>query len=147
MNASVLRVRAHAPIRPTEDPAKVRAAIEALFPGASVELSATEARAEGLALDRIRELVRSQRIPDTARGVMLSGLSDDGLHARFKLGKQAAAAGRAHFGAIREPLGELVVELESDAPGEVERTLYHVAPDTTVPIDLAEVPPSLRPQS
>lgn len=142
-----VRVRARAPIRPTEDAAKVAAAITSLFPGAAVETTATEARAEGLALDRLRELVRSQRIPDTARGVMLAGLSEDGLRARFKLGKQAAAAGRAHFGPIREPLGELEVELEGSEPTEVEREIYRVAPDTTVPIELSEVPPSLRPTS
>ena len=141
----MLRVRARAPVRPTEDPARVRAALTNLFPGADARETPDGVEADVPDLARLRELIRSQRIPDTARGAMLAGLSEDGLRARFRLGKQAAAAGRAHFGPIREPLGEVVVELESDAPGDVERAIYHLAPDTTVEPELAEVPPSERP--
>lgn len=140
-----LRIHVRAPLRSTEDPAKVAAAIEKLFPGAKPEVAATEVAAVAPSLDRIRELVRSQRIPDTARGAMLSGLSDDGLSARFKLGKQAAAAGRAHFGPLRSPLGDLEVTLHGDEAFEVERAIYRTAPDTTVAPELAEVPESLRP--
>lgn len=141
-----VRVRARAPIRPTEDPEKVRQALVNLFPGARVSAGAALVEADVPDLARLRELVRSQRIPDTARGAMLSGLSDDGMTARFRLGKQAAAAGRAHFGPIREPLGEVEVEMLGDAPGEVERFIYHLAPDTTVEPEWAEVPPAERPE-
>lgn len=141
----MLRVTARAPVRPTEDPAKVRLALVNVFPGAEVRDGEGEVRADVPDLARLRELVRSQRIPDTARGVMLAGLTDDGLRSRFRLGKQAAAAGRAHFGPIREPLGEIVVELRGDEPGEVERAIYRLAPDTTVEPDLAQVPPAERP--
>ena len=141
----VLRIHVLAPIRPTEDPAKVRAAVENLFPGASVEMHEDRVVATAPSMDRIRELVRSTRIPDTARGVMLAGLSSDGLSARFLLGKQAAAAGRAHFGAVRAPLGDVEVTIFGDAELEVERLLYHVAPDTTCEPELAEIPPALRP--
>ena len=141
----MLRIRARAPVHATEDPAKVRLALIHLFPGAEVQEGTEEVWADVPDLARLRELVRSQRIPDTARGVMLAGLSDDGLRTRFRLGKQAAAAGRAHFGPIREPLGEVVLEMTGDAPGEVERAIYRLAPDTTVEPELAEVPPSERP--
>ena len=141
----MLRVRLRTPLKPTEDPARVAAAITNLFPDAQVELADGEALALAHDLGRLRELVRSERIPDTARGAMLGGLSIDGARAVFRLGKQAAAAGRAHFGALGGPLGELEVTLEGDAALEVERAIYHVAPDTTVPLELAEVPPALRP--
>lgn len=134
-----------APLRPTEDPAKVRAAIESLFPGSSVEVSESEVVASAPSLGRIRELVRSTRIPDTARGVMVAGLSADGRSARFFLGKQAAAVGRAHFGALRSPLGDIEVSLFGEADFEVERAIYELAPDTTVAPELSEVPPGLRP--
>lgn len=140
-----LRIHVRAPIRPTEDPEKVRLAIERLFPGASVEVHAHEAVAVAPSLDRLRELVRSDRIPDTARGAMLHGLSMDGSSTRFLLGKQAAAAGRAHFGPLRSPLGDLEVSLFGDEEFEVERAVYRVAPDTTVPSELAEVPHAMRP--
>lgn len=140
-----LRIHVRAPLRATEDPTKVAKAIEALFPGAEVMLTEAEATAVAPSLDRLRELVRSQRIPDTARGVMLGGLAEDGASARFLLGKQAAAVGRAHFGPLRSPLGDLEVALFGDEPGEVELAIYKLAPDTTVPAELAEVPPALRP--
>jgi uncharacterized protein len=140
-----LRIHVLAPIKPTEDPEKVKAAIESLFPGAAVELHADRATAIAPSLDRLTELVRSYRIPDTARGQMLAHLTDDGLRASFLLGKQAAAVGRAHFGPLRSPLGDIEVTLLGDDPLEVERAIYKCAPDTTVEPELAQVPPALRP--
>ena len=117
-----------------------------MFPGAKPEIGPDEVSAVAPGLERLRELVRSQRIPDTARGAMLSGLADDGRSARFLLGKQAAAAGRAHFGPLRSPLGDLEVTLFGDEEYQVERAIYWLAPDTTVAPELAEIPESLRPQ-
>jgi predicted RNA binding protein with dsRBD fold (UPF0201 family) len=141
----MLRVTARAPIRPTEDASRVAKAVAALFPDATLTQSDIDVSAAGGSLDRLRELVRAQRIPDTARSAMLGGLSEDGLRAHFLLGKQAAAVGRAHFGPLRSPLGDIDVTIEGDAPGEVERAIYKCAPDTTVPIELSEVPISDRP--
>jgi len=141
-----LRIHVRAPLRPTEDPEKVAQAIQKMFPGAKPELSEREVTAVAPDLERLRELIRSLRIPDTARGAMLAGLSLDGRSARFLLGKQAAAAGRAHFGPLRSPLGDLEVTLYGDEEHEVERAIYRVAPDTTVPPEWAEIPESLRPQ-
>lgn len=140
-----VRIHLRAPLRPTEDPAKVERALTSLFPGAKVERHAEEVTAVAPDVARLRELVRSQRIPDTARGAMLAGLASDGMSARFRLGKQAAAVGRAHFGALRSPLGDVEVSFFGEAEHEVEQLIYHVAPDTTVPPELAEVPESLRP--
>lgn len=140
-----LRIHVRAPLRPTEDPAKVALAIEKMFPGAKPEVGPDEVTAVAPDLERLRELIRSLRIPDTARGAMLSGLADDGMSARFLLGKQAAAAGRAHFGPLRSPLGDLEVTLFGDCEFEVERAIYRAAPDTTVAPELAEIPESLRP--
>lgn len=120
-------------------------AIVKLFPSAKPEVGPTEVTAVATELERLRELIRSTRIPDTARGQMLAGLSGDGMSARFLLGKQAAAAGRAHFGPVRSPLGDIEVTLVGDGEHVVEQAIYHVAPDTTVAPELAEVPESLRP--
>ena len=143
----MLRITARAPIKPTEDAVRVVKGVAALFPDATVTQSDTDVSATGGSLERLRELVRAQRIPDTARGAMLSGLSDDGTLARFLLGKQAAAVGRAHFGPLRSPLGDVEVTIEGDSPGEVERAIYKCAPDTTVPIELSEIPLSQRPSA
>ena len=141
-----VRIHLRAPIRPTEDAEKVAQAIVKLFPTAKPEIAATQVTAVATDLARLRELVRSTRIPDTARGQMRAGLANDGLSARFLLGKQAAAVGRAHFGPVRSPLGDIEVTLLGDAEHEVEQAIYHVAPDTTVAPELSEVPESLRPQ-
>lgn len=141
----VLRIRVRAPLKPTEDVEKVRAAITRLFPDAKVQEGEGHLVAEASDLSRLRELVRSTRIPDTARGAVLSGLSEDGMRARFLLGKQAAAAGRAHFGPLRSPLGDLEVVLTGTEPHEVLRAVYKMAPDTTVDPEWAEVPYELRP--
>lgn len=143
--AAVLRITVRAPVKPTEDPEKVAAAILSLFPGATIHHAEGRIMAEAPSLDRIRELVRSTRIPDSARGVMMAGLSEDGMRATFLLGKQAAAAGRAHFGPLRSPLGDLEVTLEGTDEHEAARLIYRVAPDTTVPEEWAEVPAPLRP--
>lgn len=145
-NAFVIRITARAQVRPTEDPAKVRQALLHLFPNATLREAPGALDADVPDLARLRELIRAQRIPDTARGQMLAGLSEDGLRATFRLGKQAAAAGRAHVGALGGPLGEIEVALVSDVAGEVERAIYRAAPDTTVAIELAETPPGERPK-
>ncbi|MEA3202026.1 MAG: uncharacterized protein QOE90_3454 [Thermoplasmata archaeon] len=145
LKAAVLRVTVRAPVRPTEDPEKVRAAILSLFPGATVREVSWGLVADAPHLDRLRELIRSTRIPDSARGAMMAGLSEDGMRAAFLLGKQAAAGGRAHFGPLRSPLGDLEVTLEGEQPDEVARAIYRIAPDTTVPEEWAEIPAHLRP--
>lgn len=145
MNPPVLRVRIRTVVKPTEDPSKVRRAIESLFPGATIRETADGLEADAEDLSRLRELIRSERIPDTARGAMLAHLSEDGLRTWFLLGKQAAAAGRAHFGPLRSPLGDLEVLMTGTEPHEVERKVYWLAPDTTVDPEWAEIPFSLRP--
>lgn len=146
MNPPVLRITVRATVKPTEDPAKVRRAIESLFPGATVTEAGDVIEAEAPHLDRVKELIRSERIPDTARSIMLGGLNPDGLRTWFLLGKQAAAVGRLHFGPLRSPLGDLLVTIAGTEPHEVERLVYKTAPDTTVAPEWAEIPFTLRPQ-
>jgi predicted RNA binding protein with dsRBD fold (UPF0201 family) len=146
MKPPVLRIHVRAVVKPTEDPAKVRRALVALFPGAEVEDREGWLYAEAKDLARLKELIRSEQIQDTARGVMLAGLLADGMGTTFRLGKQAAAAGRLHFGPLRSPLGDVEVTITGTGTHEVERLLYHLAPDTCVAPEWAEVPDHLRPQ-
>lgn len=140
----MLRIMVRAPVRPTEDPARVRQAVLKMFPGAVLQETEEWVHAREVTLDRLRELIRNMQIPDSARGAMLQNLSRDGRMTWFLLGKQAAAVGRAHFGPLRSPLGDIEVVLESDADGEVERAVYRAAPDTTVDPEWAEIPASQR---
>ena len=125
----MLRVRVETPCRPTEDPAKVEAALLRLFPDLALEREDDRVVGTSSSLEKLRELIRNQRIRDTARGQFLAGRQGD--RARVALSKQAAAMGIVNF-AAGAPLGDIAVEIESDdlaatidyvAEGTVERTV------------------------
>ncbi|HEW89839.1 MAG TPA: hypothetical protein ENG43_00665 [Candidatus Bathyarchaeota archaeon] len=105
---SDVEVLVEVPVYPTEDPEKVRRAVENVLPGAEYELKPAElghvlvARASGRdALLKLRALVRMERISDAARAVLLSGL--EGNTIVFYLNKQVAYVRHISFS---EPEGE-----------------------------------------
>jgi len=110
-----VHIRIRAPCRSTESLAKVKLAILNLFPDAAFGeeddvVEATTDRAE-----RLRELIRLQKIRDSARAELRRGLA--GTRVVFALNKQAAYAGRVSFATGVAPLGDIEVELEDDDPG------------------------------
>lgn len=107
----MLRVRVETPCRPTEDPEKVTRALHNLFP--DLRIDSMEGRLVGTTerLERLRERIRDQRIRDTARRQLLSGREGD--RTTVSLSKQAASVGVVNF-AAGSPLGDIVVEIESD---------------------------------
>lgn len=117
-----------APVQPTESPARVGAAVRNVFPGASLEERPWGLEGPAGDLGRLGELIRAQRIPDTARGVLLRG--QEGSSARFALNKQAAAVGRLNFAAREGPLGDIQVEVRTDSAEELGALIDHLAPDT-----------------
>lgn len=143
--AAAVLVEVRASIKPTEDAQIVRQAILNLFPDAEITEEGDELVGRTTTIDRLRQLIRSNQIPDSARGAMMSGMDREWLSTRFLLGKQAAAVGKAHFGPMRSPLGDLQVTLRGHEPHEIERAIYRAAPDTTVDPELAEVPHRERP--
>jgi predicted RNA binding protein with dsRBD fold (UPF0201 family) len=123
----MLRVRVETPCHPTEDPEKVAAALRSLFPDLRIER--TEGRLTGTTegLDRLRDRIRDQRIRDTARRQLLGGRSGD--RTTVRLSKQAASVGVVNF-AAGSPLGEITVEIESDA---LQATIDDIAASTVEP--------------
>jgi len=107
----MLRVRVETPLRPTEDPGKVTAAILRLFPDARIESTEGRVVATTDRLERLRQRIREQRIRDTARRQLLAGRQGD--RTVVTLSKQAAFVGVVNF-AAGSPLGDLSVEIESD---------------------------------
>lgn len=107
----MLRVRVEAPVRPTESVEKVTTALRNLFPDLIVEV--TDDRVIGTTndLDHLRERIRNQKIRDTARRQLLAGRHGD--RTTVSLSKQAAFVGVVNFGSS-SPLGDIVVEIESD---------------------------------
>jgi len=120
----VVLVRVEAPCRPTEDPEKVRAALVQLFPDLRIEREDTTVAGTSGSLERLRDLIRTQRIRDTARGQLLAGREGD--RTVVVLSKQAAAMGGVNFSA-GSPLGDVRVEIESE---DLATTLDSVAEST-----------------
>ncbi len=120
----MLRVRAETPCRPTESLAKVKVALLHLFPDLAFEREDEQVVGTTSSLERLRELIRNQRIRDTARGQLLAGRHGDRTSVR--LSKQAAYMGVVNF-AAGAPLGDILVEIESD---DLTATIDFVAEST-----------------
>ena len=130
----MLRVRVETPCHPTENPAKVKLALLKLFPDLAFESEEDRIIGTTDSLATLRELIRSQRIRDTARGQFLAGRFRD--RTRVVLNKQAAYVGVVNF-AAGSPLGDIEVEVESD---DLAATIEDVAESTVRP----RVTPSAR---
>jgi len=110
----VNRVSVEAPTHPTESPEKVETALRNLFPDLRIEPAPGRIVGTTENLDRLRELIRTQRIRDTARRQLLAGRREN--RTTVSLSKQAAFVGVVNF-AASSPLGDIVVEIESDDLG------------------------------
>src|SRR3989442_15603874 len=91
-------------------------ALRNIFP--DVRIKSTEGRIVGTTenLDRLREVIRTQRIPDTARRQLLAGRRGD--RNTVSLSKQAAFVGVVNFAASSPP-GDHPVEVQYDDLGAV----------------------------
>lgn len=112
----MLRVRVETPCRPTENLGKVKVAMLNLFPDLVFEREDDVVAGNATSLDRLRELIRNQKIRDTARGQFLANMQGD--RTQVRLNKQAAYMGVVNFSA-GAPLGDLVVGVESEDLGAV----------------------------
>lgn len=121
------RIRVSTPVRPTEDPTKVEAALRNLFPELELEEIEGFVKGTSTSLDRLRELIRNQKIRDSARSLFRRGRTDD--RTTVQLNKQAAFVSRVNFGEDG-PLGEILVEIESD---RLDEEIDFVAERTTGP--------------
>jgi len=115
---------------PTEVEQRVRQAIESIFPGARLSLVRKEGyvdRLEGTApsLDALHDLLRRQKILDTARHSLFYGLKDKEI--AFQLNKQAAFMGHVNFLDHDVALGGIYVTVET---GEPELLIDWLAPVT-----------------
>ena len=118
------RVHVEAPVHATESIAKVKLACMNLFPDLAFAEEAETLVGEGSSLERFRDLLRNQKIRDTARGVLIRGRRGGAI--RFSLNKQAAYAGRVNFG-TDAPLGDLQVTIEDE---DIDALIDRVAEST-----------------
>jgi predicted RNA binding protein with dsRBD fold (UPF0201 family) len=103
-------VRLAAPLYPTEERAKVEAALSAIFPDAEFEPGEGAVRAKARDLTRIAEILRHSRIRDTARSKLQEARVSD-TRLLFHLNKQAACAARVNFVGPGEILGAIEVDI------------------------------------
>lgn len=121
-------------VRPTERPDKVASAIENIFPGLIMDIRDDQVQAyDGLdSLANFHDLLRDQRILDTARAVMERGLGDNSF--QFRLNKQAAFMGKVSFPPEEEPLGSIHVQITGG-----EKVIDWLAPKTEGGVPLVEI--------
>ena len=125
-----IRTTVSALLFPTEIEERVRKAIENVFPGARLRLEQKEGyvdRLDGTApsLDALHELLRRQKILDTARHAFFGSLK--GREFVFELNKQAALMGYVNFLDHEAALGGINVTVETDEP---ELIIDWLAPET-----------------
>jgi len=121
-------------VRPTERVEKVVSAIENIFPGLIMDIRGDRIDAyDGPeSLKTFHELLRKERILDTARSVMLEG--SVGSTVQFRLSKQAALMGIVSFPPDEEPLGSLHVQISGS-----EKLVEWLAPETKDGVPIVEI--------
>jgi len=121
-----VKVSVEVEVNPTEDPDKVKVAVQKVLGDLHLEKVDSEdrarivGRAEGLeSLSAFYELLRKERILDAARRVLFSGLH--GNRVSFYLNKQVAYAGHISFSQSEgeSPLGPICVEVHCSRPREL----------------------------
>lgn len=129
-----IKVKAETEIKPTEDPEKVKRAIQNLILNPTIETSQTGekslliAEAEGEdGLSKLYNLFRQERIRDAARKLLFKGMKGNTI--TFYLNKQVAYVGHISFckPIAESPLGPIKIEITCNDP----RTLIDwLAPST-----------------
>ena len=131
-----VEVEVETDVHPTEDVEKVKKTVLNLFPDAAIEVDGEKLFARTTNLSRFRELLRMQRILDTARSEMISGKR--GKSVVVYLNKQTAYVSRINFAeedAILSPLKVTFRLYDVD----FERFLDYLTPETRDGRPLKEV--------
>lgn len=125
-------VKVSAAVYPTELQEKVKTAITNVVP---VELSLQDFGAPRLfgegnieKLRKLHLLLREERILDTARHILLSGI--EGNTIEFRISKQVAYIGKINFPAGEESLGPIYVEISSENKEDLLKIIDWLAPQT-----------------
>lgn len=119
----MLKVTVKTEVRATEDMEKIKIAIKNVFSPSKIELLSFNEKLKVLvasstsyeSLEKLRELLRRERILDAAHRILKMGISENRLV--FRLNKQAAYAGHLSFSDVNEsPLGPITFEIECKDP-------------------------------
>lgn len=114
------------PVYPSEDPDKVRSAIEKVFPDAVIEEDDDGFFGSTGSLDTFAHRIRKQRILDATRSVMMHGKRGTDRTV-FHLNKQVAFMGKVSFAEPKAILGTIRVTVEDP---DILALIEKVAPET-----------------
>jgi len=120
-----MRIVARAPCHPTENKEKVKQALLNMFPEGEVEELEGELIVRTASGERFRQLIIDHHIRDTARSVLLRGVTGDRTF--FRLNKQVAAVGKLSFAEGAPPLGTIDVEVTAE---DMSAAIDHLAEST-----------------
>lgn len=105
--AKKVEVEIETKVNPTEDPDKVVQAVKNLFPDADISIEGETLKAKAWDLRKFRDLLRRQRILDTARTELIKGKINN--ETRIYLNKQTAYIGKINFADEDAILSPIVV--------------------------------------
>ncbi|MDH3364585.1 MAG: hypothetical protein OEM29_01050 [Thermoplasmata archaeon] len=100
-----------ADVFPTEDRAKVAAAITRLFPDATIE-GEGHIIGRSSSVDTFSEQLAKQKIRAAARKLLLRSVNESEVC--FRLNKQVATVGKVSFSQENHPLGDIHIVIRSD---------------------------------
>jgi len=120
----MVNVRISTRCYPTEDRDKVLRAVANLFPDC-VLIGDELLQGESSSLEEFAELLRRQRIRDSARSVLRRGLRGDSTS--FRVNKQVATVGKVSFSEESHPLGDIDVTISDE---DIMSVIDMIAPDT-----------------
>ncbi len=132
---NTITVQVETEINPTENPEKVKLAVENVFGAVKIEIQPRKqggtlvARATGTeGLTKLYNLLRREHVRDAARSVMFKGL--EGNTITLYLNKQVAYVGHLSFSEPtgESPLGPINIKMICDNPREL---IDWLAPRTT----------------
>ena len=115
------------PVFPSENPDKVRLAIEKIFPDAEISENEDGFTASTDSLNHFSKQIRKQKILDTTRSVMIRGKRGKSDKTIFNLNKQVAFMGKISFCEENMILGTIRVTIVDE---EMDALIDTVAPET-----------------
>lgn len=129
-----IEVTVEAPVRPTEDPEKVKQAVQQIFPDAEIHLDDGAITGHSRSIKMLLKKAGDERVFDAARGALWRGRQGN-TATRFQVNKQAAYVGRLNFNEVTHPLGDITVKIQTD---DLQALLDEIAPPTRAELAHAE---------
>lgn len=121
----MLLVTIRTPLRPTEDPEKVRTAILNIFPDSEIVVENDEVIGKTAFLERFMSMIRNQKILDSIRSKLVHSMQPG--FTTLSLNKQAAFSKRVSLSEGKAALGNMEVTIEAE---DIEKLIDAIAPRT-----------------